>query len=132
MADRPEERRRHSRFPVLPPLACRVQVQGYDEKAPRLGGKLRNLSAGGALLELGRRVPPGAMVMLSVDTRTGLIQMECQVIWAAGGAPPREGASYMHGLQFPAGEGRHDPVIEELLRHYAMISGEGDAPAPDA
>ena len=132
MADPQEERRRQPRFPVLPPLACRVKVQGYAEEAPHLGGQLRNLSAGGALLELGRRVPPGAMVRLSVDTKTGLIQMECQVIWAAGGATRREGPRYVHGLQFPAGEERHDPVIEELLRHYAMTSGEGGAPAPDA
>ena len=131
MAETPEERRRHSRFPVLAPLACLVKVQGYDEKAPPLGGKLRNLSAGGALLEVGRRVPPGAVVVLSVDTLTGLIQMECQVLWVAGGTARREGATYVHGLQFPPGKEGPDPVIEDLLRHYSMTSG-GAAPAPDA
>ncbi len=132
MAETREERRRHSRFPVLAPLDCLVKVQGYDEQAPPLGGKLRNLSAGGALLELARRVPPGAVVVLSVDTMTGLIQMECQVLWVAGGTGRREGATYVHGLQFPAGEGGPDPVIEDLLRHYSMISaGGGSAPGPE-
>ncbi len=125
MAETPEERRRHSRFPVLAPLPCLVKVQGYDEKTPPLEGKLRNLSAGGALLELGRRVPPGATVMLSVDTTTGLIQMECQVLWVAGGTARREGATSVHGLEFPPGEGGPDPVIEDLLRHYSMTSGGG-------
>ena len=117
------ERRRHSRFPVHVPLPCRVKVQGHKEGAPPIPGQLRNISEGGCLLDMGRRVPPGATLVFGVETRMGLSDVEAEVIWATAGPPTSEGPSYIHGLKFLTPEsGTPDPVIEALVRYYARTT----------
>lgn len=127
MAEAQDERRREARFRVLPPLECLVRGKGYGETTPGLEGKLRNLSAGGALFDLGKRMPPGAMVVLSVKNKAGSFEVEGEVLWVTQGAGTSEGPSYVHGLQFPAAAGGPDPAIEKLLHRYATArGGEGD------
>ncbi len=118
-----EERRRHSRFPVSVPLPCRVKVQGHQAGSAPLPGQLRNISEGGCLLDMGRRVPPGATLAFRVETRTGLSEIEAEVIWATAGPPTSEGPTYIHGLKFLTPEGgTPDPVIESLVRYYARAT----------
>jgi PilZ domain-containing protein len=126
-----DERRLHTRFAIHAPLLCTVQVQGY-QSILSTPGKVRNLSASGALLELPHRVPPGAMLTLSFDTPTGLIQLECEVAWATAGGSAGTGPPCTHGLQFPPTPGGPDQVLADLLRHYAdagTLPGEAGAEA---
>lgn len=111
--------RTESRYPVYPALPCRVTVQGYGGKGAELAGLLRQISARGALLRLQRRVPPGALVTLSVETGTGLIQIEAEIRWATAAPPGSEAPAAAHGVQFTAAGAETDPVIDELIRHYA-------------
>jgi hypothetical protein len=125
------DRRRHLRFPAHVPLPCWVKVQGHREGTPPQPGQLRNVSEGGALLDLQRRIPPGAMLAFTVETKVGLSEVEAEVIWATAGPPTGEGPSWIHGLRFTAPEGGvPDPVIESLVRLYARATFE--RPEPDA
>lgn len=130
ISDAPPDRRRHVRFPAHVPLPCRVKVQGHREGTTPYPGQLRNVSEGGALLDLGRRIPPGAMLLFSVETKIGVSEVEAEVIWATAGPPTGEGSSWIHGLKFTAPEGGAlDPVIESLVRLYARATYEH--PEPD-
>jgi len=125
ISDAPPERRRHVRFPAHVPLPCRVRVQGHREGTPPYPGQLRNVSEGGALLDLARRVPPGAILLFSVETKRGVSEVEAEVIWVTAGPGASEGPTWIHGLKFLAPEGGPpDPVIESLVRLYARATFE--------
>jgi len=119
MSETATDPRAGSRYPLYPALPCRVTVQGYGGKGAELAGLLRQISAQGALLRLQRRVPPGALVTISIETGTGLIQLEAEIRWATAAAPGSQAPAAAHGVQFTASGAETDPVIEELIRHYA-------------
>ncbi len=123
MAEVPQERRRYSRFPVQAPVPCLVTVQESGAASRPLAGKLRNISVGGTLLELGTCVPPGAIVALGVPSKTGSVEVEGEVIWVTAGSDPGGTPLYVHGVQVSTLEGRPDPVLEDLLRSYARATG---------
>lgn len=132
MAETAQERRRFSRIPAQAPLACQVREQGHDGISPPLPGKMRNVSTGGALLEMGKRLPPGATLLMGVLTKTGAIEVEGEVIWVTAGPSVGEGEVHLHGVQFVQEEGESDPTIQDLLSHYAMSTlMEGEPPADD-
>jgi hypothetical protein len=128
----PPNRQGESKFPVHVPIPCRVKVQAQREGTPLLPGQLRNIGEGGALLDFGRRVPPGAMLLFRVEMRGGLSEVEAEVLWTSPGPPSKEGPTWTHGLKFPTLEGgAPDPVIESLVRFYAratFVRPETDRP----
>ncbi len=132
MAERPKERRRQPRFPVQFPVTCLVRMPGAAQADPPLAGRLRNVSVGGALLELRTCVPPGDTVAVGVPTKTGSVEVEGRVIWVTAGAGTGGGPSYVHGVQLSTMEGKPDAVLADLLRSYAADTPfEGDR-TPDA
>ena len=130
MTDVPQERRRHSRFPVQAPVPCLVTLQESGAASTPLAGKLRNISVAGTLLELGMCVPPGAIVAMGVLSKTGSVKVEGEVIWVTAGSDPGGQPIYVHGVQVSTMEGRPDPVLEDLLRAYARATGL-EAEPPD-
>ncbi len=119
----PPNRAREPKFPVHVPIPCGVKVQGQREGTPLLPGQLRNVGETGAVLDLGRRVPPGAMVLFRLEMRAGIAEVEAEVTWATPGPPSKEGPRWTHGLHFPSQEGGvTDPVIESIVRLYARAT----------
>jgi hypothetical protein len=130
MAETPKERRRHARSPVQFPVTCLVRVPGAAQAGPPLAGRLRNVSVGGALLELPACVPPGGTVAMGVPTKTGSVEVEGRVIWVTAGAGTGGGQTYVHGVQLSTMEGKPDPVLAHLCSYAAGAPFEGDRP-PD-
>ncbi len=131
MAEISKERRRHARSSVQVPVTCLVRVPGAAQAGPPLAGSLRNVSVGGALLELPTCVPPGDAVAVGVPTKTGSVEVEGRVIWVTGGANAGGRQTYVHGVQLSTLEGQPDTVLADLLSSYAAAAPfEGDRP-PD-
>ena len=132
MAEIPKERRRHSRFPVQFPVTCLVRMPGAAQADPPLAGRLRNVSVGGALLELTTCVPPGGVVAVGVPSKTGSVEVEGRVIWVAAGADTGGGPRYVHGVQLSTMEGKPDAILADLLRSYAPDAPPATDRPPDA
>jgi hypothetical protein len=107
-----------------------VRVPGAAQDGPPLAGRLRNVSVGGALLELPACVPPGGTVAMGVPTKTGSVEVEGRVIWVTAGASTGGGQTYVHGVQLSTMEGKPDPVLAHLCSYAAGAPFEGDRP-PD-
>ena len=131
MAEIPKERRRHARFSVQFPVTCLVRVPGGTQGDPPLAGRLRNVSVGGALLDLPACVPPGGIVAVGVPSKTGSVEVEGRVIWVTAGTGTGGNPTYVHGVQLSTMEGKPDPVLADLLRaHTAASPSDPDRP-PD-
>jgi hypothetical protein len=61
-------------------------------------GWTRNLSQGGACVELAERLQPGVLLHVLLRTDRGAIELEAEVAWASEAAA--EGGGILHGLTF--------------------------------
>lgn len=87
--------RRFTRFPIAFPL--RHRVEGHPAVDPEEGWT-RDLSGGGACVELAESVRPETSVRLVVRTDRGAIDATSRVIWS--GEPSRSGGCVRHGVAF--------------------------------
>lgn len=108
------ERRQFRRFPLQLPLL-------HKSKAPapaRSGvGWTRNLSEGGACVELGERLRLQNPFRLRLQTDGGPIEVEAEVAWA--GEPASTGESILHGVAFT----QVAPDQLEPLRDLILFKG---------
>ena len=88
-------RRRFTRFPIAFPL--RHRVEGHPAMGAE-GGWTRDLSGGGACVELAESLRPDVSLRLLVRTDRGTISATSRVIWR--GEPPRGGGGIRHGIAF--------------------------------
>jgi hypothetical protein len=80
-------------------------------------GWTRNLSQGGACLELAERLLPGTPLQVIFQTAHGHIQAEAQVVWARESAPPA--GSVFHGIVFTEIPSGQEQAFRDLLRTSA-------------
>ncbi len=103
-AESPEDRRevlvprRFPRYPFQLPFLYRVhRVQANTP--PRVGlGWTRQLSEGGAGVELGEPLSPGTSLTLLFQTAQGPFELHAEVAWSGGPLP--DGGGLLHRLAF--------------------------------
>jgi hypothetical protein len=108
------------RYPVQLPLLHTVL-------SPRAGrpsmGWTRNLSEGGACVELAEVVPADAALRLSLQTDSGAIEVEAEVIWAA--APDSDTGLVPHGVSFTNISPDQCRLLRELFRTKGIARHTG-------
>jgi len=112
-------KRRLPRYQVQLPLL-------YKLSAPmsKFGvGWTRNLSEGGALVELDDRVPPDTPLHLSLRTDTGSIEIEARVTWAE--ETRQFGRDVLHNLAFGNLAPGHLQALRDLLLPLSMVPHAG-------
>ncbi len=116
--------RRFPRYPFQLPFLYRVhRVQTHT--SPHEGvGWTRQLSEGGAGVELGEPLSPGWSLTLHVQTAQGSLELQAQVVWtekpleASGGIP--------HGLVYTAADAKFLHALREIfqvLSNFRALSG---------
>ena len=91
----PEEQqgeRRFMRFPVFLPVIGRCPQLDHGE----ILGVVRNVSAGGLMVEFPVELGPGRAMDLALLTERGPLEVEARTVWTAIG-----GGTVRHGLAFP-------------------------------
>ncbi len=112
--------RRHPRFSIHLPLLHRAK----SRMAIKAGmGWTRNLSEGGACLELVDRLRPKAPVRVRLQTDQGAIEMEAQVIWA--GEPASPAGCIPHGVAFTKVAPDQRQALQGLLGSNASVRHAG-------
>jgi hypothetical protein len=95
VADRPEDYR-FSRYPIQLPLLLKPKGPGPIKVGV---GWTRNLSQGGACVELAERLSPGTSLRARLRKEHGTIEMGASVAWV-GQPEPGNGGGVPHGLNF--------------------------------
>ncbi len=102
---------RHPRYPIQLPFL-------YRSKGPaptRAGvGWTRNLSEGGACVELAEGIQPPMLLQLFLQTDHGPIEVEAQVVWA--GEPSVTGGGVLYGVAFTQVAPDQQQTLQALLR----------------
>lgn len=87
--------RQFPRYPIKLPIFYKVR----DPAPVRAGvGWTRDLSEGGARLELAERLAPSSLLGVFLRTDKGGLELEAEVVWA--GAPVSAGEGVLHGVTF--------------------------------
>ena len=94
LAGRPDPRR-HPRYSIHLPFLHRAKAHSAIEAGM---GWTRNLSEGGACLELADRLRTKAPVRVRLQTDQGAIELEARVIWT--GKPSSPAGGIPHGVAF--------------------------------
>ncbi len=116
--------RRFPRYPFQLPFLYRVhRVQANTP--PRVGvGWTRQLSEGGAGVELGEPLSPGTPLTLLVQTARGPLELQAQVVWS--GKRLEAGGGIFHGLVFTAADAKLLHALRDLfqiLNVFHALSG---------
>lgn len=108
-------RRKCARYPIVVPL-----LYGSNGAEPVMmgAGWTRDLSEGGACLELPERLEVSAFVRLFLRTDQGSIATEVQVIWARE-SPLPDGT--FHGVAFAHRVSAQHQALRELLARKQMV-----------
>lgn len=112
--------RRFVRYPIELPLLYRIQGT-----APRRvgAGWTRNLSEGGAGVELGDRLSPGTPLMVRFQTDQGPLEFTAEVVWV--GTPNQAGGGFPHGLAFTESDPKARQALLDLLLPLSMAPHGG-------
>jgi hypothetical protein len=86
-------------------------------------GWTRNLSEGGALVELDDRIPPDTTLQLSLRTDSGSIEIEARVTWAEEAR--QFGREVLHNLAFANLAPAHLQALRDLLLPLSMVPHAG-------
>jgi hypothetical protein len=86
-------------------------------------GWTRNLSEGGALVELDDLVPSDTTLHLSLRTDAGAIEIEARVTWAE--EPPQFGRDVLHNLAFVQLAPDHLKALRDLLLPLSLVPHAG-------
>ncbi len=86
-------------------------------------GWTRNLSEGGALVELDDRVPPDTTLQLSLRTDSGSIEIEARVTWAE--VTRQFGRDVLHNLAFANMAPDQLKILRDLLLPLSMVPHAG-------
>jgi hypothetical protein len=86
-------------------------------------GWTRNLSEGGALVELDQHVQPDTPLHLSLRTDTGSIEIDARVTWAKPAG--QDGGDVLHNLEFTQIDAGHLQALCDLLLPLSMVPHAG-------
>jgi c-di-GMP-binding flagellar brake protein YcgR len=112
--------RRHPRYPIKLPILFKVT----DPQAPQAGvGWTRDLSEGGACLELGVHLEPSTALRLLLRTETRSLELDAEVVWA--GQPASEGQAVLHGVAFTDLNAEKQQALRDLFLPRTRAEGEG-------
>ncbi len=115
----PSMQHRLPRYQIQLPLLYRLSTP-----TSKFGvGWTRNLSEGGALVELDDRVPPDTPLHISLRTDSGSIEIEARVTWAE--EPRQSDRDVLHNLVFgeiPTGQLQ---TLRDLLLPLSMVPHAG-------
>lgn len=99
----------------------------HKAKAPasiRAGvGWTRNLSEGGACVELAECLRPRMVLHLLLRTDRGSIEVEAQVVWA--GEPGLSGGGVLHGVTFTGAAPDQRQALRDLIRSKGQVRHAG-------
>jgi hypothetical protein len=87
--------RRHPRYPVVLSIVYRLKGSGPVSAGV---GRTRNVSGGGACVELPEALPPATPLSVGLPTDRGELRMEAEVVWVGGHGPL--GGGVPHGVAF--------------------------------
>ena len=111
MSDRPEHRQ-FRRYPIQLPLLH--TPKGPTPAQPGVGWT-RNLSEGGACVELAERLQSRLPLLVCLRTERGIIEAEAEVAWAE--KPPLATGGILHGVAFTQSRPRSPSDPPGLDRH---------------
>lgn len=105
--------RRFPRYDVQVPIR---HVPAASPQAPSRAGWIRNLSQGGACVELEERLPAPSPLMIQLQTDRGSVEVEAQVVWEAErSAEEPAGMGVLHGVAFTYLAPEQMQAIQTLL-----------------
>ena len=102
------------RYPIQTPLLYKPMGSAAGKGGM---GWTRNLSQGGACVELAERLQPGTPLQVVFQTAHANIEVEAQVIWARESTAA--GGSVFHGVTFARVATDQDQALRDLLRTSA-------------
>jgi hypothetical protein len=105
-----------TRYPIVLPILHKPK--GPAPVKAKVGWT-RDLSGGGARVELAERLRPQMPLRVSLRTDQGAIELDAQVVWA--GDPPLEGGGVIHGIAFT--EVNPDQLL--ALQDLLLSQGQG-------
>ena len=102
--------RRHPRFPIKLPILFKVT----DSTSGQGGaGWTRDLSEGGACLELAVHLEPLSPLKILLRTEKEGLELEAEVVWS--GAPAPEGQAILHGVAFTGLTAERQQSLRDLF-----------------
>jgi c-di-GMP-binding flagellar brake protein YcgR len=117
--------RRFTRFPIVLPVLHRLKGPG----TVRTGvGWTRDLSGGGACVQLAEQLPPQVPLNLRLQTDRGAIELEGEVAWV--GDPPKAGGGILHGVAFTHIAPDQLQTLRELIISKGKVRNTGGVRLP--
>jgi len=106
--------RRFPRYAVQVPVR---HASAATPQAPSRVGWIRNLSQGGACIEMEERLPAPSSLQIRLQTDRGSVDVEAQVVWEAERAPekPEDGGGMLCGVAFTYLAPEQMQAIQTLL-----------------
>jgi c-di-GMP-binding flagellar brake protein YcgR len=113
--------RRFPRFPIKLPVLYKV----LEPMAGKPGvGWTRDLSEGGACLELADRLGPATVLWILLRSDLGGLEMTAKVAWVGGQASAQGGVA--HGVSFErVGPNQQEALRKLLMQHKVQLRQEG-------
>ncbi|MGE5849533.1 MAG: PilZ domain-containing protein [Candidatus Methylomirabilota bacterium] len=113
----------HRRFPRYP-IQLPVLYKPKGPAAIKVGaGWTRDLSEGGACIELGERFGPQLTLAMRFQTDRGPIEVEAEVVWVGAPSPPS--GAIPHGVVFTQMGPDHAQALRDLLLPLSMTPHAG-------
>ena len=117
--------RRFSRFPIVLPVLHRPKGHG----AARTGvGWTRDVSGGGACVQLAEQLSPQVPLNLRLQTDRGALELEGEVAWV--GDPPKAGGGILHGVAFTHIAPDQLQTLRELIISKGKVRNAGGVRLP--
>jgi len=113
-------KRRYPRHPIRLPLLYKVTAPAPGKAGV---GWTRDLSEGGACLELSEHLEPMSLLKLVLRTDKGSLEVEAEVVWAA--RPDPAGQPVLHGACFTPLAGEQQKALQDLLTQKGHTRLEG-------
>ena len=106
--------RRFPRFAVQVPVR---HASAATPQAPSRVGWIRNLSQGGACIEMEERLPAPSPLQIRLQTDRGSVDVEAQVVWEAerSAEKPEDGGGMLYGVAFTYLAPEQMQAIQTLL-----------------
>ena len=109
--------RRHPRYPAVLSIVYWRKEAGAD-RARR--GRTRDVSAGGACLELPEALPLATPLSVDLPMEPGGLRLEAEVVWVGGPGIP--GAGVLHGVAFLEATAEQHQALWDLVNRLGHRS----------
>lgn len=117
--------RRFTRFAIVLPVRHRLKGPGPSRTGV---GWTRDLSGGGACVQLAEQLSPQVPLNLRLQTDRGAIELEGEVVWA--GDPPKVGGGILHGVAFTHIMPEQLQTLRELIISKGKVRNAGGVRLP--